>query len=95
MTPEPLERRCEPSSVGLMLAPVFQRSRQRLRASWWLWVLIVVVVVALNEVFDRGVAGDKNGHPGGDILVAIVVVVIVLAVWDFVTRKSRPTQPRR
>jgi uncharacterized membrane protein YhaH (DUF805 family) len=77
-----------------MLASVVQRSRERLRAYWWLWVLIVVVVVVLNEVFDRSVAGDKNGHPGGDVLVLIVVVLIVLAVWDFVTRKSRLTQPR-
>jgi hypothetical protein len=40
-------------------------------------------------VFDRAVAGDKNGHPAGDVLVAIVIVLIVFAVWDFATRKSR------
>jgi hypothetical protein len=54
-----------------------------------LWVLIVVAAVILNEVFDRGVAGDKSGHPAGDLLVAIVVVLIVLVVWDFAARKSR------
>jgi hypothetical protein len=52
-------------------------------------VLIVGGVVVLNEVFDRKVAGDKSGHPAGDVLVAIVVVVIVLAVWDLVTRRPR------
>jgi uncharacterized membrane protein YhaH (DUF805 family) len=72
-----------------MLAAVRQRFRQRLRAYWWLWVLIVVVAVTLNEVFDRTVAGDKKGHPAGDTLVAIVIVLIVFAVWDFATRKSR------
>ena len=72
-----------------MLAVVVQRFRQRLRDYWWLWVLIVVAAVVLNEVFDRVVAGDKNGHPAGDVLVAIVVVLIVFAVWDFATRKSR------
>jgi hypothetical protein len=72
-----------------MLATVGQRFRQRLRAFWWLWVLIVVVAVILNEVFDRSVAGDKNGHPAGDVLVALVVVVIVSAIWDFATRRSR------
>jgi uncharacterized membrane protein YhaH (DUF805 family) len=72
-----------------MLAVVVRRYRQRLRAYWWLWVLIVVAAVVLNEVFDRVVAGDKNGHPAGDVLVAIVVVLIVAAVWDFATRKSR------
>ena len=78
-----------------MLVPVVKRSRQRLRAYWWLWVLIVVVVVALNETFDRSVAGDQNGHPGGDVLVAIVVALIVLAAWDFATRKSRLAQSER
>jgi hypothetical protein len=57
-----------------------------------LWTLIVVAAVILNEVFDRKVAGDKHGHPAGDILVAIVVVLIVLMVWDLVTRKSRRIQ---
>jgi len=65
------------------------RSRDRLRAYWWLWALIVVAVVVLNEVFDREVAGDKSGHPAGDLLVAILVVLIVLVVWDFAARKSR------
>jgi uncharacterized membrane protein YhaH (DUF805 family) len=72
-----------------MLATVRQRLLQRLRAYWWLWLSILVVAVALNEVFDRAVAGDKNGHPAGDVLVAIVIVLIVFAVWDFATRKSR------
>ncbi len=66
-----------------------RRSRDRLRTYWWLWVLIVGGVVVLNELFDRKVAGDKSGHPAGDVLVAIVVVVIVLAVWDLVTRSPR------
>jgi len=68
------------------------RSRDRLRTFWWLWCLIVAAAVALNEVFDRMVAGDKNGHPAGDILVAVVVVLIVLAVWDLPTRRSRRAQ---
>jgi hypothetical protein len=52
-------------------------------------VLLVAGVVALNEVFDRKVAGDKSGHPAGDVLVAIVVVVIVMAAWDLVSRSPR------
>ena len=51
--------------------------------------MIFVLAVILNEVFDRTVAGDKNGHPAGDVLVALVVVVIVSAIWDFATRRSR------
>jgi len=74
-----------------MLPAVGRRFRQRLRGFWWLWVLIVVVAVILNEVFDRTVAGDKNGHPAGDVLVAIAIaiVLIVSAIWDFATRRSR------
>jgi hypothetical protein len=44
---------------------VRQRIRERLRTYWWLWVAIVVAAVILNELFDRNVAGDKKGHPGG------------------------------
>ena len=66
-----------------------RRSRERLRTYWWLWVLIVGGVVVVNEVFDRKVAGDKSGHPGGDVLVAVVVVVIALAAWDLMTRSQR------
>ena len=54
--------------------------------------MIVAAVVILNEVVDRDVAGDKNGHLGGDVLVAIVVVLVVLTAWDLVTRKSRRVQ---
>jgi hypothetical protein len=75
-----------------ILRSVTKRLRDRLRVYWWLWVLVVGAAVVLNEVFDREVAGDKHGHPGGDVLVAIVVVLIVLAVWDLVTRKSPRVQ---
>ena len=69
-----------------------QRLRNRLRAYWWVCLAIVVVAVILNEVFDRDVAGDKNGHPGGDVLVAIVALLIILVAWDFVAvRRSRRT----
>ncbi|MGZ4366417.1 MAG: hypothetical protein ACXVFD_12630 [Gaiellaceae bacterium] len=67
-----------------------QRIRERLRTYWWVWVAIAVAAVILNELFDRKVAGDKKGHPGGDVLVAIVVVLIVFGVWEFVAaRRSR------
>ena len=72
-----------------MLAAVGERFRQRLPTYWWLWAAIVVAVVILSEVFDRKVAGDQNGHPGGDLLIAIAIVLIIAAVWDFATRASR------
>jgi hypothetical protein len=35
---------------------------------------IVVAAIILNELFHRDVAGDQNGHPAGDVLVAIVAL---------------------
>ena len=46
-----------------------------------------------NEFFDRDVAGDKNGHPFGDFLVALVLVGIVFYVSGFVGRRSSGRQP--
>ena len=69
-----------------------QRLRNRVRGYWWVCLAIVVAAIVVNELFDREVAGDKNGHPGGDLLVAIVVLLIVLVAWDFVAvRRSRRT----
>jgi len=70
-----------------------RRLRNRLRSYWWVCLTIAVVAVVLNELFDRDIAGDANGHPGGDVLVAIVALLIVLVAWDFVAvRRSRPEQ---
>lgn len=69
-----------------------QRLRNRLRTYWWACLAIVVAAVILNELFDREVAGDKNGHPGGDVFVAIAALLIILIGWDFVAgRTSRRT----
>jgi len=71
---------------------VAKRLRDRIRGYWWVCLAIVVAAVILNELFDREVAGDKNGHPGGDVFVAIVALLIILVVWDFVAvRRSRRT----
>ena len=64
--------------------------RQPLTKYWWIWLAIAVVAVIGNEFFDRDVARDKNGHPFGDFLVALVLVAIVFYVFAFVgRRKSR------
>ena len=65
-----------------MLRPVRRRMYQRFRTYWWLWLLLAVVVVIVNEIVDRAVAGDKNGHPGGDVLLAVVIVLLVALVWE-------------
>jgi hypothetical protein len=57
-----------------------------------MWAAIAVAAVILNELFDRKVAGDKNGHPAGDVLVTVLVVLIVAGAWDLVAaRRSRRT----
>ena len=53
-----------------------------------MWLLIAVIAVIGNELFDRDVAGDKNGHPFGDFLVAVVLVAIVFYVSGFVARRK-------
>ena len=54
---------------------------------------IAVVAVTGNEFFDRDVAGDKNGHPFGDFLVALVLVAIVFYVSAFVGRRKSRQAP--
>lgn len=66
--------------------------RQRLVKYWWVWLTIAVIAVVGNEFFDRDVAGDKKGHPAGDFLVALVLVVVVFYVsWFVARRRSRQT----
>jgi len=64
------------------------RVRQRLIAYWWVWLPIAVIAVVGNELVDRDVAGDKNGHPLGDVVIAIVLVGVVFYVSEFVARRS-------
>jgi len=66
--------------------------RQRLLKYWWVWLIIAVVAVVGNEFFDRDVAGDKNGHPFGDFLVALVIVGAVFYVSWFVSRRKSRRQ---
>jgi hypothetical protein len=61
--------------------------RERLAKQWWIWLAILVLAVIGNELFDRKVAADKNGHPGGDLLVALVLVAIVYSGSAFVGRR--------
>jgi hypothetical protein len=59
---------------------------------WWIWLTVAVIAVVANEFFDRDVAGDKNGHPFGDFLVALVLVGIVFYASGFIARRrSRQT----
>ena len=68
------------------------RVRQRLVAYWWVWLPIAVIAVVGNELVDRDLAGDKNGHPLGDFVIAVVIMGIVFYVSGFVARRrSRQT----
>lgn len=52
-----------------------------------------VIAVVGNELVDRDVAGDKNGHPVGDVVIAIVLVGIVFYVSGFVARRRSRQAP--
>jgi hypothetical protein len=60
---------------------------------WWVWLVIAVIAVVGNELIDRKVAGDKNGHPFGDFLVALVLVGVAVYVSGFLARRRSGTQP--
>ena len=47
--------------------------KTHLRAYWWVWLLIAVVVVAANEI-DR--VGFDEAHPPADIVLAVVAVAV-------------------
>jgi uncharacterized membrane protein len=63
--------------------------RRRLVAYWWVWLPIAVIAVVGNEIFDRS-RGNANGHPLGDVAVAVVVVGIVFYVSGAVARRKSP-----
>ena len=65
-----------------------QRVSGRLRTYWWVWLVTAVVVGVANELFDRKVAGDEKGHPVGDILVAILVILIAVTVWELLAART-------
>jgi hypothetical protein len=66
--------------------------RERLIRYWWVWLAIAVIAVVGNELIDRKVAGDKNGHPFGDFLVALALVGIVWYVSGFVAHRRARRQ---
>ena len=69
------------------------RVRQRLVAYWWVWLPIAVIAVVGNELVDRDLAGDKNGHPLGDLVIAVVIMGIVFYVSGFVARRRSRQAP--
>jgi len=69
------------------------RVRQRLVAYWWVWLPIAVIAVVGNELVDRDLAGDKNGHPLGDFVIAVVIMGIVFYVSGFVARRRSRQAP--
>ena len=63
--------------------------RRHLVSHWWVWVLIVVAVVAVNEVVDRNFF-DHREHIDGDFGVAVVALVVAFfGSYLVVRRKSR------
>ena len=61
--------------------------RQHLASRWWVWLLIVVVVVAVNEVVDRNFF-DHREHIDGDFALAVAALVIGFFGSYLVTRRK-------
>jgi L-asparagine transporter-like permease len=64
--------------------------RRHFVSHWWLWLLIAAIVITANELIDRNFF-DHREHVSGDVLVAIVVLVIAFFGSYLVARRK----PRR
>ncbi len=62
--------------------------RRRWVKYWWLWAAIAAIAIIGNELFDHyGGAGNTSSHPAADVLIAIVLVLVVSLLWEYVTRR--------
>jgi hypothetical protein len=65
--------------------------RGHLASHWRIWLLIAVVVVAVNEVVDRNFF-DHREHIDGDIVLTVVLLTIAFFVsYAIVRRKTQRT----
>jgi polyferredoxin len=51
------------------------RVRRYFVTYWWVWLLIVAAVVAVNEAVDRNFF-DHREHVSGDFVLAVLALVI-------------------
>jgi hypothetical protein len=57
--------------------------RRHLVSHWRIWLLIAVVVVAVNEVVDRSFF-DHREHIDGDVVLTVLVLLLAfLASYSF------------
>jgi len=61
--------------------------RQHLGSHWRVWLLIAVIVIAANEVVDRNFF-DHREHIDGDVLLAVVALVIAFFGSYLVARRK-------
>ena len=68
---------------------ILPEMRQHLVSHWWVWLLIVVLVVVVNELVDRNFF-DHREHIDGDFALAILALVIgFFGSYLVARRKSR------
>jgi SNF family Na+-dependent transporter len=61
---------------------------QHFVSHWRVWLLVVVVVVAANELVDRNFF-DHREHVSGDVALAVVALAIAFFASYLVSRRRR------
>ena len=66
------------------------RVKAHFRYFWWVWLLIAVVVVTVNEVVDR--VGFDETHPPADIVLAVIAVAVAFFGLVAIARRREPAR---
>ncbi len=64
--------------------------RRHLVSHWRAWLLIAVVVVAVNEVVDRSFFDHREHLDGDFVLTVLALIVSVVGSYVFVRIRRRP-----
>lgn len=59
--------------------------RKLLVQYWWVWLLLVVVGAAANELFDGAVGGGS--HPVADVLIGVLLALVACYGTSVVMRR--------
>ena len=65
--------------------------RGHLASHWRIWLLIAIIVVAVNEVVDRNFC-DHREHIDGDFILTVVVLVLAFFV-SYATARLKARRP--
>jgi uncharacterized membrane protein YhaH (DUF805 family) len=62
--------------------------RGRLRAYWWVWLIVAVAGGIGNEIFDSATNGGS--HPLADVVIGVALALIVCYLAGIAAGARRP-----